>query len=258
MTAWMTKGMICFNLMLLFVMWVTPAHLVQTTLVQTTADITAYTATVAQDTTEMVLRRPPAEVMEAFLNSPDYQYNRGQPGALSWWQELKQWFFNWLSELFEENEQDTFWSYLLYGVALLVVVYGILKLLKMDARGLFSAQKKRPQGVFLSSIENIQVQDFLLLADQAFQAGNLRVAARMYYMHVLKILDEQEVIVWTPRKTNQDYLSECRLPEIRSQFARLTYLFDYSWYGDFPVDKSLIEEIRSLALSVGAKNGGGT
>ncbi len=109
---------------------------------------------------------------------------------------------------------------------------------------------------FNAEVEDIKEKDFLLLADQAFQQGDLNHAARMYYMHTLRVLDEREAIVWTPRKTNQDYLAECRLTEVIPRFARLTYLFDYAWYGDFPVDRRVVEEMRRLVVAVEATNGG--
>ena len=214
------------------------------------ANTSPQTARALPDSTEVVVRSPPADILDAFRDNPDYHYIQDKTRAMTWWEELKQWFFNWLSDLLEASEQGTAWQYFFYGLALLILAFAILQFFKMDVRGLFSSQKKRPQMFYPSSVEQIQARDFLLMADEALQLGNLRIAARMYYMHVLQMLDAQEIIEWQPRKTNQDYLYECRQSIFKPQFARLTYLFDYSWYGDFPVDQHLVEEMRALALDV--------
>ncbi len=205
---------------------------------------------IAPDSTAVVVRSPPAGVLEAYLENPDYNYTRGKNEVASWWDQLKNWFFDFLSEVFDENGQGGIWEFVFYAIALVIFGYAVLSFLKMDARSLFTAKKRSTRKVFAETEEDLREKDFLSLAEGSFQQNDFRLTIRMYYMHVLKLLDEQEAILWSPRKTNQDYLRECRLPEFKPAFARLTYLFDHSWYGDFPVDRLLAEEARSLAVTL--------
>ena len=203
------------------------------------------------DSTIVVVRMPPPEILNAYLENPDYNYVTGKNEALNWWERIKNWFFDWISSVFDENGQGDIWEFVYYAIGLALFGYAVLSFLKMDARSLFSAKKRGVRNV-LAEEEHVREKDFLSLADSAFQQQDLRLTIRMYYMHVLKALDEREAIVWSPRKTNQDYLLECRLPGFMPAFTRLTYLFDHSWYGDFPVDHALVEEARFLALSLSA------
>lgn len=208
------------------------------------------------DSTAVTVRTPPASILEAYLENPEYNYVRGENRVLSWWDQLRNWFFDWLSDVFEENGQNDIWEFIYYAIALVIFGYAILSFLKMDARSLFSARKRSTRKVFAETKEDLHEKDFLSLAENALQQNDLQLSLRMYYMYVLKMLDEREVILWSPRKTNQDYLRECRLPELMPAFARLTYLFDHSWYGDFPVDRSMVEEAQSLALNLVLEPGG--
>ncbi len=202
------------------------------------------------DPTSSDLRTPPEQWLDAYLEDPDYQYLQTLPPSPTWWDQLKAWFWNWLSELFDSSQQDKIWRRVLEGLAILIVLYGIFRFLKMDAKGLFSMQQRSNVLRLDGDIEELRNTDFRSQAEEAYQAGQARDAARLYYMYVLQVLDDKDAIDWMPQKTNQDYLHECRLLEFKSSFSRLTYLFDYLWYGDFPVKPAYVEEMRSLALGL--------
>lgn len=245
-----------FCLVILLILWCKPANAISTkhgiagqssALLQ---DATVPLRTTAIDSTEVVVRTPPPGILEAYLENPDYNYATGKNDVLGWWDQLKTWLFERLSNVFDDNGQSDIWEFVFYAIALAIFGYALLGFLKMDVGSLFSAKKRSTRGVFTETQEDLREKNFLSLAEGALQQNDLRLTIRMYYMHVLKILDEREVILWSPRKTNQDYLRECRLREIMPAFARLIYLFDHSWYGDFPVDLPLVEEARMLTLSL--------
>ncbi len=202
------------------------------------------------DSSVVSVRQPPASVFSTYRENPDYQYTVRTDQALTFWQRIRQQFFDWLSRLFDENKQGTVWKYVFYVVAGGLVFYAILRLFRMDLQSFFSPRRRpvyRGEGV-MDTLE--PDTDFIALAAEARSNGKLRLAARMYYMHVLHVLDAGEVIRWTPRKTNQDYVHECATSPVDAPFRRLTYLFDYAWYGDFPVDDGVVTEIQALAQQI--------
>ncbi len=202
------------------------------------------------DSLAVTVRQPPASILSAYRDNPAYQYRQPADQVLTFWDKLKRLFFDWLNRLMDENSQRGIWEYVIYAIAIGLVLFAILRAFKMDLRALFSP-KKRPVLQAVGLVDELsQSTDFIALAETARKDGDFRLSARMYYMHVLKVLDAGEVIRWSPRKTNQDYVYECRQSDIQQPFRRLTYLFDYAWYGDFPVDQAVVAEMQTLAQDV--------
>lgn len=198
----------------------------------------------------VTVRRPPDAVLEAYRNDPDYQYATRTIQAETWWDEVKSWFFRKMAELFDDTGQASYLRYLMYAVVIGLVVFAVLQVFRMDTSRLFSRSRRQPQGMYAGISEALHDNDFLELARQAVAREHYREAARMYYMHVLRVLDAGGHIKWMPQKTNRDYVTECRQTDLEPAFVRLTYLFDYSWYGHFPVDSLIVEEMRTLSESI--------
>ncbi len=51
-------------------------------------------------------------------------------------------------------------------------------------------------------------------------------------------MSEKELIKWEIQKTNDDYINELEKEELKAPFSHITRLYDYIWYGDFPIDKA--------------------
>ncbi|KUJ50275.1 DUF4129 domain-containing protein [Chryseobacterium sp. JAH] len=64
-----------------------------------------------------------------------------------------------------------------------------------------------------------------------------RSAVRYQFLFVLKKLSDKKLILWNPEKTNKDYVAELKVPNLRSEFSDLSYIFDYVWYGEFSIDE---------------------
>ena len=45
------------------------------------------------------------------------------------------------------------------------------------------------------------------------------------------------------QKTNEDYINEISETEIKEQFTKITRLYDFIWYGDFPLSKERFEKV---------------
>lgn len=93
--------------------------------------------------------------------------------------------------------------------------------------------------------ENIHEMNFDALIAQAVAAGQHRRAVRLNFLKSLRLLTENRHILWKPEKTNRAYLAEIASRELREPFQELAILYEYIWYGDFPVDAS---RYRAAAL----------
>ena len=84
------------------------------------------------------------------------------------------------------------------------------------------------------------------LIQNALNTKDYRLAVRYYYLKVLKKLMEKELIQWRTDKTNSDYIKEVNSTHFASTFSKLTYLYDYIWYGKFPAGEKELQEMQSL------------
>ncbi len=60
---------------------------------------------------------------------------------------------------------------------------------------------------------------------------------RYLYLKSLKSLANKKTIEWHFDKTNSDYLNEIKDSKLKGLFKRVSYIYDYVWYGEFPIDE---------------------
>jgi hypothetical protein len=133
-------------------------------------------------------------------------------------------------------------------VVILAVVYFITRaILHKESYWIFGRSRK---GIAVqdADAENILVMDLEQLIQQTKTAGDYRLAVRYYYLSLLKKLSFREIIAWHWDKTNTDYLYEIKDSTLRKDFEYLSYVYDHSWYGDFPVDEKAFAKAERAFL----------
>lgn len=78
----------------------------------------------------------------------------------------------------------------------------------------------------------------------AVRSGNYRLAVRYLYLQALLRLSERKFIEINGNKTNYEYVNEVRKHKFANEFASLTLQYEYVWYGEYPVDQRLFEQIQ--------------
>ncbi|MFI5149056.1 MAG: DUF4129 domain-containing protein [Bacteroidia bacterium] len=149
-------------------------------------------------------------------------------------------------------------QFIFIGVILLLLAFLLWKILAGNL-----SNKKVKDDKIVVSIEDIddisQVSESELnrLLREALARQDYKGAIRIYYVSILLILSEKELISWTREKTNREYLQELRLSPHFSPFGELTSLYEKVWYGDLelmlptyqriePGFKSLSETLKSI------------
>jgi hypothetical protein len=97
--------------------------------------------------------------------------------------------------------------------------------------------------------ENIHELDFNTLLDEAVQQQDYRRAIRLYYLHTLKQLTDRELIHWQPGKTNRSYIRELQAKALRTDFEKITALFEYVWYGGSRVTEAHFSATRQAFVA---------
>ncbi|MEZ4875355.1 MAG: hypothetical protein R2793_07885, partial [Flavobacteriaceae bacterium] len=146
----------------------------------------------------------------------------------------------------EENNQEEltasggsvpFLDWIFIGALIAAVVYLVYIFMNEGGTGLFSTKKNESITKEEElTVQNIEQTDIDRLIAGAEKDGNYRLAIRYYHMLVLKTLSLKNFIKLEEDKTNEEYFAEIRAQHFSKGFAYTTYLYDYIWYGEFPID----------------------
>ncbi len=137
--------------------------------------------------------------------------------------------------------QTLLWLVIIGGFAAALVWY-----LSGSQVGLFRKKSKAVPGAeeteeMPEDIFSIRYQREI---DKAAAQGNFRLAVRLHFLRLLKLLAEKNMIRYKQDKTNFDYLVELRPNPYYPHFFRLTRHYEYSWYGHFAVQEEVYRVIR--------------
>lgn len=218
---------------------------------------------VRYDSTEIQPLEISEDDLSEFLNDNAFNYEVTEPKS-TWWDAVMNWFYNIIRSFFEwifgVEQAGSYLAiflkilpYLLLAIFLYLVIRFFIK---ANTRSLIY-NEKNPNMVILSEEERIiKTEDIQQLIKEALSEKNYRLAVRYYYLFILKLLSEREMIAWQRQKTNDDYSNELSGSPLKHQFNRATLLYDYIWYGEFQIDEERYSKVEEVFVSL--KNSIGT
>ena len=109
----------------------------------------------------------------------------------------------------------------------------------------FLSRNRKNVASDIAVIEEENANDPDSLLRNAIKSGNYRLAVRYLYLQSLKRLSEKKFIEINTNKTNYEYVTEIRKHKFANEFASLTLQYEYVWYGEYPVDERLFEQIQN-------------
>jgi hypothetical protein len=167
------------------------------------------------------------------------------------WERFKEWFVQWLERTFNVQDGQTALTVLDYavniiaGILILVVIYLIVKaVLNKEGTWIFGSKSDANLIRYDEIEKNLLLVDFEKLIKQSIQSGEHRLSIRYYYLFLLKRMSEKELIKWDVEKTNSDYIYEIKSPQLKANFEYLSYLYNYSWYGEFDLNSQEFEKAK--------------
>lgn len=114
--------------------------------------------------------------------------------------------------------------------------------------------RKKSRSIATDEAEEINTDDIFSIQFEpeiakAENAGNFRIAIRLWYLYQLKTLSEAGLIDYLPGHTNHDYVVQLQKTAYGRDFSRLTRNFEYSWYGQFNVSQEAYQFLRNDFLT---------
>ena len=127
--------------------------------------------------------------------------------------------------------------------AISLFVFLVYKLFLSNSSILSRSRKNIAADIPVAEEEDLNDADSLL--PNAIRSGNYRLAVRYLYIQLLRRLSEKKFIEINRNKTNYEYVNEVRKHKFANEFASLTLQYEYVWYGEYPVDERLFEQIQT-------------
>lgn len=132
-----------------------------------------------------------------------------------------------------------------YLLGILVVFIIIRSFVDFDSNfWRFKKPKKSSIALTIENEEDIAENDFESLLEHAIKNKDYRLSTRYYYLLLLQKLAEKKLIDYNIDKTNADYLLELKEAKMKDQFSFLSYIYNYVWYGEFPVNDIKFKTIQ--------------
>ncbi|MEM0996874.1 MAG: DUF4129 domain-containing protein [Bacteroidota bacterium] len=197
------------------------------------------------------VRRFDPDRLEKFRNNPRFQYRRDAPLAPKAevkerrTQRLPRWRPRPVSPssgALNGIGKVIIWVLIIAGATLLIV-----QILRVRFGKLAKKKSDEAEVVYageLDAAEDIRDLEFESLLEKAIREKRFRYAVRLLYLQSLRELHERGLIQWSLEKTNHQYLRELQSGPLRPIFQDVTRLFEYIWYGEFPVDKDHFHAAR--------------
>ncbi|SFU55387.1 protein of unknown function [Pustulibacterium marinum] len=196
--------------------------------------------TVKQDSSNIRVKNFSEDLPEKYSGS-DFDYVTNDSGGTNLLQEILAKFFRWLGDVFGI---DTSWidpkilEYIVYGIFAVIIIYLIVKyLLDAPVNAVFTKSDRKIEGINFTE-ETIEKVDFDKLIQKAVKEHDYRIAVRYLYLKSLQLLSSKRIIDWHFDKTNAEYQSEIQNPETKDFFKKVSYIYDYVWYGEFQIDEA--------------------
>jgi hypothetical protein len=197
------------------------------------------------DTIKVEVRHFSEEKISELKSDSDFVYEIS-PTATSLWDRFLTWLGNLFNRLLITVVTTNWISVAVYIISGVVLIYVILRLLKIDALKMFYSGADKGVMKSASIEEDIHAMDFDELIKQAIAMKQYRIAIRLTFLQSLKLLSDKHYIEWIPGKTNHDYLDELRDSRLRNGFGELNFYFEYAWYGNFTVHEEMLGRVRNI------------
>ncbi len=204
-----------------------------------TASLRAGEPPIKTDSREITVRYPSTKTITRYRQDPDFSYHTIPPTPTSPWQHITRWIVQRLYNFFSQRRYSPYRTFLSYLLIILTLALVIRILSKSGIGGVFRAKSPRAPNQFNAETEEVDQLNLQKLIDDAIARKQYRLAVRFFYLKMLRQLSENQLIVFQTDKTNRDYLNEIESPELRDEFRDITRLFEYIWYGEFPIDEPL-------------------
>ncbi|WP_055412342.1 hypothetical protein [Nonlabens sp. YIK11] len=181
----------------------------------------------------------PENLNEKYSGS-EFDYEDTTQEADNFLTDFFDWFFKKLGSWFG-IDISPFWAIVIkwtvYAIFGGIAIYLLVRLLTGEKASGIRARGGETRNQIKIEETHIKELDLNKFINEAIANGNYRNAIRYLYLNSLKKLSAAGKIDWDFQKTNGDYYREIKDAALKDQFQKVSYLYDYVWYGEFAIDE---------------------
>ena len=194
---------------------------------------------IAIDSSKITVKKFPETLQNKYVGN-EFNYDTAEGQAENFLIRILKWFFDGLERIFGvhiDPELYGVFEKIIYFTLIGIALYFIVRLLAGKQATSFFSKKSKEIATLQYEEENIEKIDLDKLIQQALSEKNYRLAIRYMYLKTLKELSKNQLIEWNFEKTNSDYYHEIKIPTVKENFKKVSYLYEYIWYGEFPIEQ---------------------
>lgn len=200
-----------------------------------------------KDSAAIVARYPGHASLEKFRSDRDYDYSNDPEPPKNPLEKWLEWIMRQIDSFFGSKSYDSFWQYVIILVTVGIVIYLLYKAKVLDF--FLPSNPESNSADYIVGQENIHEINFDDAIQNALSKQDFRLAIRLQYLQILKLLTGRNLIHWKPNLTNQTYIQELEKTRYHSDFAEITRYFEFAWYGDFEISESGFKEMKAFSDS---------
>ncbi len=203
------------------------------------------------DKASISVRKPQPELLEKLRSERAYRYEMEEPPATNPVQRFIKSVLKAIYRFLQGSSFGSSWNYLILFLAAGIIIYLFFKAKSFPF--MTPHEKIASKTDLLYGREDIHKVNFDTALENALRNEDYRLGIRILYLKTLKLLADQSFINWHPERTNQNYVQDLSSTDIYDDFKRITYFFEYAWYGDFRIGQAEFKDMEARVLRLTEK-----
>ena len=196
------------------------------------------------DTSSIVLRKVPDSIGNSLKSDDDFWYANKLKGKKKPEENDGFWDKFWLA--LGSIISKVFFQSILWIILIFIFIGIIVWLLVQNNISVFGrGNNTQLANGSNSDEEDISTINFPVEISNAEQNNDFRLATRLQFLQLLRILSVNKKIEYARDKTNMDYLMQLFNTPIYDDFFKVTRNYEYVWYGNFEINAMKYEVIRN-------------
>jgi hypothetical protein len=196
-----------------------------------------YNLVFPQDSVEVNQRHFDTLELHAYKTNPEYNYENDPKYDSDLWGYIKGLISSFIRNLLGDKGADTFWNMFEYALVIMGVIFLLYALARLNRSPVFQKESKDREFDLEEIDEDSSDEKLESILKIALEQSNFRVAVRVQFLKILKLLDQHQIIIWKDFKTNADFASEIESSSLKESFKELRWVYENIWYGEFAINQ---------------------
>ena len=198
------------------------------------------------DSSDIEIRHLQYDKIKSYSTQKEFDYREKNAKSLSLWDRFWHWFWEQFYKLAEQKNVQKGFEIFIWIFSISLILFAIYRLAGMERRFFFQRNSGNNKLRFEEEHDDIHSIDFDKAIRDTIEQQNYRLALRLMYLKNLKLLSDKNLIQFRLDKTNFDYAGELRNTPFADGFTDTTMVYEYAWYGEFPVAKEQFERLAAF------------